>query len=108
MIFTITTICGLPETTITTMHTILKKYPNVEKAILYGSRAKGDYKNGSDIDLTFIGENINYDDLVHIAGEFDESNIIYTVDVSIFNDIDNLALRDHIHRVGMVFYERDI
>ncbi len=50
---------GLKDTDIQNICSVFKKHPEVEKVILYGSRAKGNYKKGSDIDLTFIGSNLN-------------------------------------------------
>jgi uncharacterized protein len=75
--------------------------------VLYGSRAKGNFKNGSDIDLTLMGEALTHQDMLSIYGDFDDSSIPYMVDVSIFEEIDNLQLRSHIERVGVVLYERD-
>jgi uncharacterized protein len=98
---------GLPENTCMIIHAILKQNPAVEKAVIYGSRAKGNYKNGSDIDLTLFGNALEYKTLSAIAWALDESDIPYTVDLSLFNTIENAALREHIERVGVVFYERD-
>ena len=98
---------GLSEKTIATILSILKASPNIEKAILYGSRAKGNFKKGSDIDLTLIGKNLSYEDLLSISSDLDDSFIPYTVDVSIFEKLDNAKLREHIDRVGVVFYERE-
>ena len=97
---------GLSDNVIATIHDILKKYPSVEKVVLYGSRAKGNYKNGSDIDLTLIGETLTYDNLLSISGELDDSFIPHKVDLSIFDRIDNAKLRKHIERVGVVFYKQ--
>jgi len=47
---------GLTEKTIETVQGILAKHPKISKAMLYGSRAKGTYRNGSDVDLTLKGE----------------------------------------------------
>ena len=46
---------GLSIDTINKLYTVFSKYSEIEKAIIYGSRAKENYKNGSDIDLTLIG-----------------------------------------------------
>jgi len=97
---------GLSDNVIATIHAILKQQPSVEKAVLYGSRAKGNYKNGSDIDLTLTGEALTYGDLLSISGDLDDSFIPHKVDLSIFDRIDNAKLREHIERVGVVFYER--
>lgn len=98
---------GLSEKTRATIRRILEQHPNVEKAVIYGSRAKGNYKNGSDIDLTLIGEALDHKTLTSIAGELDDSLIPYTIDISLYNDLNNAKLREHIDRVGVVFYERE-
>ena len=97
---------GLSEDSMTTIHTIFKKYDVIEKVVIYGSRAKGNYKQGSDIDLTLFGESLTTDHLRRIAQDLDNSVLPYMVDISIFDLLDNPSLRDHIQRVGIVFYER--
>ncbi len=95
---------GLPETTTGTIRRILAEVPAVRKAVIYGSRAKGNYRPGSDIDLTLFGADL--DMLGQIAARLDESPIPYQVDLSIFDRLDHAELREHIERVGQVFYER--
>lgn len=97
---------GLPASTLACVRSILAACPKVESAILYGSRAKGTYKPGSDIDLTLTGDGLGYDELSRIAGELDDSPIPYLVDLSIRDQIDNPNLIEHIQRVGRVFYRR--
>jgi predicted nucleotidyltransferase len=99
---------GLSDKTLTTVRNILAGCTSVEKAVLYGSRAKGTYKPGSDIDLTLIGLGLTHRMLANLAGQLDESVIPYQVDLSIRDDIDNPNLLEHIARVGVVFYERDV
>ncbi|PQJ94952.1 nucleotidyltransferase domain-containing protein [Chromatium okenii] len=98
---------GLSANVCAVVRTILNQYPAVQKAVIYGSRAKGNYHNGSDIDLTLLGDALDYDTLSAIAWALDDSDIPHTVDLSLFETIENPALREHIHRVGMVFYERE-
>ncbi|MFN3531081.1 MAG: nucleotidyltransferase domain-containing protein [Candidatus Brocadia sp.] len=99
---------GLKETTIQKICAVLAHYPQVEKAVLYGSRAKGNYKNGSDIDLTLLGgEDLNMDVLYRIMGEIDDLLLPYTIDLSIFRQISDPDVIDHIQRVGKVFYMKD-
>lgn len=97
---------GLPETTTDTIRRILAEVPAVEKAVIYGSRAKGNYRPGSDIDLTLFGAGLDLDMLGQITARLDESPIPYQVDLSIFDRLDHAELREHIERVGKVFYER--
>lgn len=97
---------GLPDGTCATVRQILASYPQIEKAVLYGSRAKGNYKAGSDIDLTLFGTALNHTLLMSISTALEESDIPYTVDLSLFDQIETPTLREHIERVGQVFYVR--
>jgi len=96
---------GLPDRTLATLNSIFRKYSGIRQAILYGSRAAGKYRNGSDIDLTLKTDTtFARADLLHIAGDFDDSDIPYFVDVSIYDKLSNPDLKAHIDRVGKVFY----
>lgn len=97
---------GLSPTTLQTIRQVLAEVPAVEKAVLYGSRAKGTYRPGSDIDLTLFGDALDLDTLGQIATRLEESPIPYQVDLSIFGLIEHAGLREHIERVGKVFYQR--
>ena len=97
---------GLPLTTVEKICGVLAQHPQVEKAVLYGSRAKGNYKNGSDIDLTLAGDGLGFDELLKIMGELDDLLLPYTIDLSILHMIDHEGLREHIQRVGQEFYRR--
>jgi uncharacterized protein len=99
---------GLPDETILKIQAIFSHYPQIEKAVLYGSRAKGTYKNGSDIDLTLMGGDIDISILYRVEEAIDELLLPYSFDLSLFAGIENANLIDHIRRVGIVFYERDI
>ena len=96
---------GLRDDDIQKIRSVLVKYPAVEEAILYGSRAKGNYRNGSDIDLTLIGNDLDLTKLLRIKTELDELLLPYKIDISIFHKIDNNDLVEHINRVGKVFYK---
>jgi predicted nucleotidyltransferase len=85
---------------------IFANYPDIDKAILYGSRAKGNYWEGSDIDISLIGNNINLSKLLRIETGLDDLLLPNNIDVSIFDNIKNPELIDHIKRVGIIFYEK--
>ncbi len=95
---------GLSANTIGKINAVFARYPSVEQAILYGSRAKGTFRNGSDIDLTLKGENITHRELSRIENELDDLLLPYKIDLSLFRQIDNPNLIEHIERVGVVFY----
>ncbi|MBW7989646.1 MAG: hypothetical protein FVQ84_06480 [Planctomycetes bacterium] len=97
---------GLAEKTVENICAVFASFPEIEKAILYGSRAKGNFKTGSDIDLTLCGEALTSDLRSTIASELDDLLLPYVIDLSIFDELNHAKLRDHIKRVGVVFYER--
>ena len=99
---------GLPADTTDTIVRILARHPDVERAVVYGSRALGRHRRGSDIDLVLEGEALTLEDLAAIAGELEESSIPYTVDLSVWHLLDHEPLRDHIRRVGKALFERRV
>ncbi len=99
---------GLNQNIINQINNIFAKYPQIKKVMLYGSRAKGNYKKGSDIDLSMFGEDLTYKIQLDVFDDLDELLLPYTIDLSVFDYLDNANLRDHIERVGVVFYEREI
>ena len=96
---------GLKEIHIHKIQSVFVQYGNIEKAILYGSRAKGNYRTGSDIDLTLVGENLDLTTLLKIENELDDLLLPYKIDLSIYHKIENTDLTEHIRRVGIVIYE---
>ncbi|MDP5009267.1 MAG: nucleotidyltransferase domain-containing protein, partial [Glaciimonas sp.] len=93
---------GLSDATIEKICGVFARFPAVEKAVLYGSRAKGNFKSGSDIDLTLYGATLTHDLLTTIADELDELLLPYMIDLSLFAQLDHAKLREHIARVGVV------
>jgi predicted nucleotidyltransferase len=98
---------GIEEKHIKSIQSVFKKYDIIEKVILYGSRAKGNYRYNSDIDLTIIGKNIDLNILLRLNNELDDLLLPYEIDLSILNRIENNDLLDHIKRVGVTFYEKN-
>jgi len=96
---------GLSERTINTLNSIFRKYSGIKEVILYGSRAKGNYRPGSDIDITLkTTSSFCWNDLLRISSDFDDSDMPYFVDVSIYDMLKNIDLTAHIDRVGKVLY----
>ena len=97
---------GLPEEAIEEIQAALALYPEVEKAILYGSRATGTFKPGSDIELTLVGEKLTHNHLLGIMSDLDDLLLPWMIDLSLLDTIDRHGLRDHIDREGQTLYER--
>jgi len=97
---------GLPPATLLILRRVLAACPAVEQALVYGSRAMGTQRPGSDIDLTLRGPSLTERELLQLAGALQDSDMPYQVDLSLLHQIDNAQLLDHIHRVGAVLYQR--
>jgi predicted nucleotidyltransferase len=97
---------GLKNSVITSINAVFDQYPEIEQVLIYGSRAKGNYRNGSDIDLTIVGEDIDFSTIFKIEGEIDDLLLPYMIDLSLMKQIQNPDLIAHIYRVGQVFYQK--
>lgn len=97
---------GLDDRDINKIQFVFRNYSNIEKALIYGSRAMGNYRNGSDIDIALIAKEINLEELNKIENEIDDLLLPYFFDISDLAKISNSDLIDHINRVGQVFYSK--
>ncbi len=99
---------GLNPDTIRNIKQAFVKIDAIDKVILYGSRAKGNYRTGSDIDITLFGKDLTLENSVYpLMDELEELYLPYSFDISIFKHIDSQGLLDHINRVGKVFYKKE-
>ncbi|WP_295390379.1 nucleotidyltransferase domain-containing protein [uncultured Thiodictyon sp.] len=97
--------CGLSQSVIDQIRAVFADCPKIERALLYGSRAKGNYRHGSDIDLVLEGRELDDSQMLALETRLDDLLLPYSIDLSRLAGIRNEALRDHIGRVGRVFYE---
>lgn len=95
---------GLKPDTVARINGVLATHPEIEETVLYGSRAKGNYRAGSDIDLCLKGEALTLTQLMKIENELDDLLLPYKIDLSLYHALENPELIDHIRRVGVVFY----
>ncbi len=93
---------GLKQEYISQISSCVFKNPHVEKIIIYGSRAKGNNKKYSDIDLTLVGSNLNHSDLFPILNDLYNLLIPYEIDLSILSEIDNPELLNEIQTYGKI------
>jgi len=98
---------GLPDSLIEKINNILQNHSEVEEVLIYGSRAKGNYREGSDIDMVLKGELLTEDIRNRIFWEIDELNSPYTLDLSIYHQITSQELIQHIDRVGKPIFQKE-
>lgn len=82
---------------------VLSRFPEVREAVLFGSRAKGNYRPGSDIDIAVKGA-VSKNVLSALLVAFEETVLPYFVDIVVYDHIKNQALREHVDRVGISIY----
>lgn len=98
---------GLLDRDMENLNKAFLSYNVVEKAVIFGSRAMGNYKKGSDIDIAIFGKNITYDILIRISGQINEElPIPYFVDVIHFETTENKELKAHILTEGKIIYQK--
>jgi len=95
---------GLDDEEMKMMHDIFAQTVNIDKVILYGSRAKGTYKPFSDVDITLVGDQLTEEDLTDVMFRLDESSLPYFCDVSLFKNLSSPDLISHIRRMGKTIY----
>ena len=96
---------GLSDTVIKELQDVFRRHANIKKVIIFGSRSKGNYRAGSDIDLAVIGNDIDYNQLLSIHCEIDDLELLYSVDLLDYQKKKGTPIGDHIDRIGQVFYE---
>lgn len=97
---------GLSEEQLDRIRNTIASSPRVVRAFIFGSRAMGTYRNGSDIDIALEGEDLTFDDILRLHSSIDALNLPYFVDIVDVKRIENPDLKDHISRVGMLIYQR--
>lgn len=98
---------GLTDIEIQALRDTLASFPEIEEAIIYGSRARGTNRMASDIDLTLKGNGLTYLQLALLDEKIDDLYLPYFVDLSLFSMLNSPALLESIRREGKVFYNRE-
>jgi len=97
---------GLSEDDLRYIVETVKRYPEIEKAVIFGSRSKGNFKRGSDMDIAVYGENISFDTLSSLHAALEEySQLPYFFDIVDYTHLRNSELKEHIDRVGKVIFD---
>lgn len=99
---------GLKEKDIEKIHQVFSSVSQVEEAILYGSRAKGNFRNGSDIDIVLKGKELDLRLMNQLSVKLDDLLLPYMLDLSVYKQISDPDLLDHIRRVGVIFYQKKL
>ncbi len=96
---------GLTENALKKINSVFSSFSEIEEALLYGSLAKGNFSNSSDIDIALKGAGLTLSKILKINNKLDELSLPYTIDINLFEFIENHELTEHIQRVGQVVYK---
>ena len=94
---------GLRDNVLLKIRKVLSPFPGIEEAVIYGSRALGTYREGSDIDIA-LKANLSFEELLQVEKKLDDLMLPYTLDLSIYHKLSNKDLQEHIDRVGKQLY----
>jgi predicted nucleotidyltransferase len=97
---------GLGEKTIAQVASVLARFSEVRKAVLFGSRAKGTHKRGSDIDLALIGDQLDWRTVGRIDSALDDLPVPYRFSLIRFSEATDPEVADHVQRVGIPIFQR--
>lgn len=96
---------GLSDSVIKELQDVFRRHANIKKVLIFGSRSKGNYRSGSDIDLAIADSKIDYRQLLDIQCEIENLELLYSVDLLDYESKKGTPIGEHIDRVGQVFYE---
>lgn len=99
---------GLSSQTTSLLHSAFSKFPAIEKVKIFGSRAMGNFRPGSDIDLAVFAKALSYNDLLDIKMAIDDLELLYKIDLIDYNNIDHQELKEHIDQAGKIFYTHEV
>lgn len=97
---------GLEKEIIGQLGNIFTATPGIEEVMIFGSRAKGTFSEGSDIDLAVKGKSITLGTILDLRSRIDMLELLYTFDIHDYYHITNKDLLAHINRVGKVLWRR--
>ena len=98
---------GMPDEALELLCSLFARQKEIERVILYGSRAKGTHKPFSDVDITLLGIGLSRSHLNRLMADIDESSLPYFFDISILSKITNPDLIEQIEKTGVVLYRRE-
>jgi predicted nucleotidyltransferase len=97
---------GIKDNTFELIVNALKNCNEIDSAVIFGSRAKGNYKKGSDIDIALKGENLSDEIITRLSRIINiDLPVPYKVDLINYNHIKNKDLIEHIERVGIPLFQ---
>lgn len=97
---------GVDDKILKSIAAVFARHPLVHEARIYGSRARGDFRTGSDIDIALFAPNLDFSEFLRIRGELDDLPCLYKLDTTHIDTLGNEDLKRSILKDGAAFYRR--
>jgi len=98
---------GLTATDMAYIVSVLREFTEIKKAVVFGSRAKGSHKPGSDVDIAIYGEDISFSTVARLHYRLEEEGPLpYFFDIVDYSHLASQPLKEHSDRVGKTIFER--
>ncbi|MCE2746756.1 MAG: nucleotidyltransferase domain-containing protein [Burkholderiales bacterium] len=95
---------GLADQVIDQIQAVFARYPDIQIVYLFGSRAAGNFRDGSDIDLAVVAPSMPQSTFNALWNEIDALPLVFKVDCIQFEQLENEALKHNILEKGVRFY----
>lgn len=95
---------GLSDLILDDLRRVFAAYPEIEQVLIFGSRAKGTYKDGSDIDLAVFAQTMSEPRFTKLWNELDALHLVFKMDVLHWDRLGNQRLKDRIPVGGKLLY----
>ncbi len=97
-------VTGLSPAVLEALRGTFARYPAIEQVLLFGSRARGDFDTGSDIDLAVLAPQMAVEEFARLWSDIDALPIAFKMDLLHFDTLDNPELKAQIRRHGLPIY----
>lgn len=95
---------GLSSDIINTLEGVFSQYPEIERVLIFGSRANGNFKDGSDIDLAILAPTLSDSRFAQLWNQLDELPIVFKMDILHWDRLANQHLRTKVLDEGRVLF----
>ena len=98
---------GLTEAQLQTIIAYLSCYPEIEEAVLFGSRALGSYKKASDVDIAIKGPQVTIFTAAALKSKLEDETVIpYFFDIVPYPKVTHPEFLQHIDSYGISIYKQ--
>lgn len=97
---------GLSADLLSNIKHLMAQHLGIDEAWLFGSRATGNFRPGSDIDMAIKGDKLTLNDIITLSIAFDDLETPYRFDLILYHRINEPALQEHIDRAGKLLYQK--